>query len=185
MAFTSYYTEDELRNLGLKSYGHDVRLSRKASLYGVENISIGNNVRIDDFCILSGNVSIGNYVHINPYSGVFAGEAGVTFEDYSNLSSRIAIYAVSDDYSGEYMTSPLISAEYTNITQAPVRIGKYVIIGTGSVILPGVTISEGCAIGAMSLIKKSTEPWGIYVGVPCRRIKDRSRNMLKFEKDAY
>ena len=185
MAQTSYYTEEELAQLGLKSYGKDVRLSRKASLYGVGNISIGNHVRIDDFCVLSGNITIGNYVHINPYTGVYAGKAGVTFEDYSNLACRITIYAVSDDYSGEYMTSPLLPEECTNIKQAPVRICKHVIIGTCSAILPGVTIAEGCAIGAMSLVKNSTEPWGIYAGVPCRKIKDRSKNLLQFEKDEY
>lgn len=185
MALTSYYTEEELKELGLKSYGTDVRLSRKVSLYGVRNISIGNHVRIDDFCILSGNITIGNYVHINPYTGVYAGKSDVTFEDYSNLASRITIYAVSDDYSGGFMTSPLLPEECTNIKQAPVRIGKHVIIGTCSVVLPGVTIAEGCAIGAMSLVKKTTEPWGIYAGVPCKKIKERSQNLLQFDRDEY
>lgn len=185
MTMTSYYSEDELKSLGLKSFGKDVRLSRKASLYGISNISIGNHVRIDDFCILSGNITIGNYVHINPYTGIYAGQAGVILEDFANLASRITIYAVSDDYSGNYMTSPLIPEEFTNIRQSSVHIGKHVIVGTGSSILPGVDIKEGCAIGAMSLVKQSTTPWGIYAGVPCRKIKDRSKNLLKFEKDEY
>ena len=180
MVQTSYYTEEELSQLGLKSYGKDVRLSRKASLYQVENISIGNHVRIDDFCILSGNISIGNYVHINPFTGIYAGKAGVKLDDFTNLASRI-----SDDYSGEHMTSPLLPAEVTNIKQAPVHVCKHVIVGTGSAILPGVTIGEGCAIGAMSLVKKSCAPWGIYAGIPCERIKDRSTGLLKFEKCEY
>lgn len=174
----SYYSEEELATLGLKSYGKDVRLSRKASLYGVGGISIGNHVRIDDFCVLSGKIEIGNYVHINPFTGVFAGEKGVFFEDFSNLASRVTIYAVSDDYSGDYLTSPLLPKEVTNIRHASVHIGKYVIIGTGSSILPGVQIGEGCAIGAMSLVKKDCSPWGIYAGVPCRFIKARSKKML-------
>lgn len=182
---SSYYTEEELNTLGLKSYGKNIRLSRKASLYGIENISIGNHVRIDDFCILSGNIKIGNYVHINPYTGVYAGKVGITFEDYSNLSSRVTVYAVSDDYSGEFMTSPLLPEYCTNIRHASVRICKHVIVGTGSVILPGVTIEEGCAIGAMSLIKTSTEPWGIYAGIPCSRIKCRSKKLLQLVKDEY
>jgi len=52
----SFYTEDELKEIGLKSYGHNVLISRKANLYSVSEISIGNNVRIDDFCILSGKI---------------------------------------------------------------------------------------------------------------------------------
>lgn len=185
MAQTSYYTEEELTQLGLKSYGKDVHLSRKASLYGVGNISIGNHTRIDDFCVLSGNVTIGNYVHINPFTGIYAGKAGVTLEDFVNISSRNVIYAVSDDYSGAYMTSPLLPEVVTNIQQAPVHVCKHVIVGTGCTILPGVTIGEGCAIGAMSLVKHSCEPWGIYVGVPCKRIKERSKELLKFEKNEY
>ncbi len=185
MAMTSYYTEEELAQLGMKSFGVDVRLSRKASLYGAGNISIGNHVRVDDFCILSGNITIGNYVHINPFTGIYAGKAGVTLEDFANLASRITIYAVSDDYSGDFMTSPLLPEEVTNINQAPVHVGKHVIVGTGSSILPGVEIGEGCAIGAMSLVKNSCEPWGIYAGVPCKRIKERSKALLRFEKSEY
>ena len=185
MEQTSYYSEEELAGLGLKSYGKDVRLSRKTSLYGVGNISIGSHVRIDDFCILSGNITIGNYVHINPYIGVYAGKAGVTFSDFVNLSSKVTMYAVSDDYSGEYMTSPLLPEEVTNIKQAPIFVGKHVIIGTGSSVLPGVTIGEGCAIGAMSLVKDDCAPWGIYAGVPCVRIKERSNNLLTFERSEY
>jgi galactoside O-acetyltransferase len=182
---SSYYSEQELLALGLKSVGKDVRLSRKASLYGTQNISIGNHVRIDDFCVLSGNITIGNYVHINPYTGIYAGKAGVYIEDFCNFSSRITIYAVADDYSGNYMTSPLLPSECTNIQASPVYIRKHVIVGTSSSILPGVEISEGCAIGAMSLVKKNTKPWGIYAGIPCQRIKERSKNLLQFEKSEY
>lgn len=182
---TSYYSESELCSLGLKHVGKNVRLSRKTSLYGISNISIGDNVRIDDFCILSGKINIGNYVHINPYTGIYAGTSGVYIEDFCNFSSRITIYAVADDYSGEYMTSPLLPKECTNIQTAPVYIRKHVIIGTACNILPGVEIAEGCAIGAMSLIKHNTEPWGIYAGIPCKRIKERSRNLLKYESKVY
>lgn len=185
MAVSSYYTDEELQTLGLKSVGKDVRLSRKVSLYGISNISIGNHVRIDDFCVLSGNISIGNYVHINPFTGIYAGDAGVVLSDYVNMSSRVTIYAVSDDYSGEYMTSPLLPSECTNIRKAPVILRQHVIVGASSCIMPGVTVGEGCAIGAMSLVKDDLEAWGIYAGIPCRKIKDRSRSLLQYVKDEY
>ena len=182
---TSYYSRDELAAIGFKSFGTDVNISRKASFYGVENIVIGSHVRIDDFCILSGNISIGNYVHINPYCGVFAGSAGVTFEDYVNISSNVIIYAISDDYSGRTMTSPLIPEEYKNVRRAPVWIKKLTIVGTGSTILPGVVIGEGCAIGAMSLVKNDLPEWGIYCGIPCKYLKDRSNELLSLVHDEY
>ena len=64
---SSFYTVEELSSLGLKSYGHNVLISRKCSIYGAVNITIGDNVRIDDFCILSGNITIGSNVHISAY----------------------------------------------------------------------------------------------------------------------
>ncbi len=182
---TSFYTEKELSVLGFKSIGKDVLLSRKASIYGISNITIGSHVRIDDFCILSGKISIGNYVHINPYTGVFAGTAGVSFDDYANLASRVTIYAISDDYSGETLTSPLIPEKFKNLRREHVHIGKYVIIGTGTSILPGVNIGDGSAIGAMSLLKTSVDSWGIYAGTPVRFIKPRSKDMLNLLRDSY
>ena len=80
------------------------------------------------------------------------------------------------------MTNPTIPDELRKVTEEKVTIGKHVIVGTGSTILPGVSIGEGGSFGAMSLINKSTEPWGIYVGTPCRRIRERKKDLLEFEK---
>ena len=60
--------------------------------------------------------------------------------------------------------------------------GRHVIIGSGSVVFPGVKIAEGCSVGALSLVNKSTEPWGIYVGNPARRVKLRKQDLLLEEK---
>ena len=185
MGKTSFYTEEELAEIGLASFGMDVRISRNAKFYSPGEIRIGNHVRIDDFCILSGRISIGNYVHINPYSGLFASDSGIVLEDYVNLASKITMYAISDDYSGETMTSPLVPEKYKKLTKAKIVIGKYTIVGTGTSILPGVCIGEGCAIGSMSLVKASLDSWGIYAGIPCRYIKPRSKNLLNLVKDDY
>jgi len=64
---TSYYSKIELSQIGFKSLGDNVLISKKTSFYGISRICIGNNVRIDDFCVLSagiGGIFIGNYVHI-------------------------------------------------------------------------------------------------------------------------
>ncbi len=182
MKSRSYYSNEELESLGLKSYGSNVLISRKASIYGAKNISIGNNVRIDDFCILSGNITLGNYIHISAYCGLWGGTAGIKICDYSTTSSRTAVYAVSDDYSGNSMTNPTLPSEYRNVTEQPVIINRHVIIGSGCTILPGVNIGEGCALGSMSLVTHSIDPWGIYYGIPCERKKERSRDLLKMEE---
>ena len=116
----NFYSVEELKQLGIKKTGENVLISKKASIYGGANISLGNNVRIDDFCILSGNIEIGNYVHISAYAALFAGEAGIKIDDYVAISSRCVVYAVSDDYSGEYMTNPMVPEKYTNVIKKKV-----------------------------------------------------------------
>jgi galactoside O-acetyltransferase len=178
----SFYNEKELESIGFLSVGKNVLISRKASFYGVENISIGNNVRIDDFCILSGKIHLGSNIHISAYTALYGGKTGIELKDYSGVSSRCAIYAESDDYSGVALTNPMVPDKYRNIIKGKVVLEKHVIIGTGSTILPNVIIGEGASVGSMSLVNKSLEDWGVYVGIPCKRIKERDRKLLEYEK---
>ncbi len=175
----SFHNSNVLKGLGLKSYGQNVLISRKASIYSPEIIEIGDNVRIDDFCVVSGKISIGNYVHINPHCGIFAGMEGVEIGNYVSFASKVTIYAISDDYSGEYLTSTLIPSSRSFMKYGKVNIGDYSILGVGVSVLHGVDIEEGTAVGAMSLITSSTKPWSTYVGIPARFLKERSREMLK------
>ncbi len=178
----SFYTQKELTQIGFKNIGGGVLISKKASIYNAERISIGNHVRIDDFCILSGNIDIGNYVHISAAVLLFAGDEGIRIQDFSGISSRSAIYAVSDDYSGHAMTNPTVPENYRNVTGGTVTLERHVLIGTGCTILPNVTIGEGTSVGSMSLVNASLTPWGIYVGIPCRYIKERSKDLLVLEE---
>ena len=180
----SFYLEAELRSLGFRSVGEDVRLSRKASVYGAENISIGNHVRIDDFCVLAagvGGITIGNYVHI-AVGSTLIGAGMIAMADFSGLSSRVSIYSSSDDYSGATMTNPTVPREYTGVEHMDVFLGKHVIVGSGSVILPGATLEEGVAVSALSLVTKDCKAFGIYTGVPARRIKARKTDLLELER---
>jgi galactoside O-acetyltransferase len=171
----------QLQALGLKSYGQNVLISDKASIYSPHLISIGSNVRIDDFCILSGTITLGNYIHIAAYSALY-GKLGIEMEDYAGLSPRCTIFSASDDFSGEYMVSPMVPDELTNVTGGKVTIKQFTQIGAGTVILPNVTLEEGTAIGAMSLVKNDTEEWSIYGGCPAKKLKKRKRNILKLHE---
>jgi galactoside O-acetyltransferase len=168
-----------LLQLGLKKYGSNVLISRKCSIYSPEKISLGDNVRIDDFCILSGNIVLGNYIHISAYSSLFAGKYNIILEDFTTVSSRCAIYAESDDYSGESPTNPMLPEECRTTYGGNVILKSYAIIGSGCTLLPNLTIGEGAAVGAMSLITKDIPGWGIYGGVPCRFLKERSKKLLE------
>lgn len=178
----SFYLEDELNQIGLKQCGRNVLISRKASIYGAENITVGNNVRIDDFCILTGNIFIGDFVHIAAYTALYGGDKGIFIDDYAGLSSRISVYSQSDDFSGETMTNPMIPDEYKNVISEKVIISKHTIIGSGCVILPGVTLKEGSAFAALSLINRDANQWSVNAGIPFKEIKKRSNNLLALEK---
>ncbi len=180
---SSYYSKDEILTIGFHSVGENVRISRKCSIYSPDKIDIGNNVRIDDFCILSGMIRIGNYVHIAAVCLLFGGNDGIIMEDFTAISSRSALYAESDDYSGCALSNPTVPQEFRKISGGGITMRKHSIIGAGCTVLPGVVIGEGSSIGAMSLINKSLDAWGIYVGIPCRYIKERSKDLLKMEQD--
>lgn len=179
---TNFYSEEELQRLGFKSIGKNVKISKKATIYGASKMSIGSNVRIDDFCVLSGNIDIGNYIHISIYSGIQAGEAGVVLEDFTGLSTHCMIFAESDDYSGMYLTNPTVDAEFRGGISKKVYLRRHVILGSGTTVLPGVEIGEGTAVGSMSLVTKSLEPWGVYAGIPCKYIKPRLKDLLEKEQ---
>ncbi|WP_027633918.1 acyltransferase [Clostridium hydrogeniformans] len=178
----SFYSEEELKKIGFKSLGKNILLSRKTSIYGAENIELGNNCRIDDFTILSGSILIGDYVHIAAFCGIYGGDAGVIFEDFVGLSARSIVYAVTDDYGGEVLTNPNIPMEYKNIIKGKVVFKKHSLIGAGAIVLPGVKVGEGTSVGSMALINKDLLSWSIYVGIPAKKIKDRSRKLLDLEK---
>jgi dTDP-4-amino-4,6-dideoxy-D-glucose acyltransferase len=180
----AWLTIEEINNLGFAKVGRNVLLSNKSSYYNCSQIEIGDFVRIDDFCVLSagsGGISIGRNVHIAVYSSLI-GSGKIILGEFSGLSSRVSVYSSNDDYSGSAMTNPTIPAEFTNVTHDDVIIGRHVIIGSGSIILPGVVIEEGAAIGALSLVKKNCQPFTIYVGFPLKRIGARKQKLLEVEK---
>ena len=109
---------------------------------------------------------------------IAGGKPGIDMADFCTLAYGVKIFSQSDDYSGETMTNSLVSKKYKKGVFSKVTIGKQTIIGAGSVIMPGVELQDGTAVGAMSLVIRSTKAWGIYTGIPAKRLRDRSKNLL-------
>lgn len=179
----AYLSVSQLNKVGFKSLGNNVQISDKASIYNPENIEIGNDSRIDDFCVISGNVKIGRNVHIAVFCNVAGGEKGITLEDFSGLAYGCHVFTKSDDYSGTTLTNPTIPDIYKSVLTKEIIIGKHSIVGTNSIILPGVILAEGTSVGAFSMVTKSTQEWTIYFGIPAKRIKSRDRSLLILEKE--
>lgn len=182
MSMTSFYTSEELKTIGLGGYGNNVLISRYARIYGASNIFIENNVRIDDFCVLSisKELKIGNYVHIGCGSSIIGG-GSVIISDFCGISGRVSIYSSCDDFSGNYLTNPMVDEQFTSVMHAPVILEKHVIIGCGSVLMPGIRLEEGVAIGAMSFVTQNCKGGFIYCGNPLKRLIPRSTKYKELE----
>jgi acetyltransferase-like isoleucine patch superfamily enzyme len=178
----TFLSQQQLLDIPFRYLGKNVKISDKASIYNPEDIEIDDNSRIDDFCVISGRIRIGKFVHIAVFCNLAGGTEGIEIQDFAGLAYGCHVFSQSDDYSGETMTNPTITDKYKSITKEKITIKRHVIVGTGSLIFPGVTLEEGCAIGAASIVRKSTEPWYIYLGNPAKKLKPRSTNLLELEK---
>lgn len=177
----AFWSLDELRSFGFASFGEDVQISKHALIYQPHLISIGNNVRIDDFAKLNGKITIGSNIHIASFVCLM-GSYGITLKDYAQVSLRATLLSATDDFSGEFLVGPQIPSQYRKISGGEIVLEKHALVGAGSMIFPGVTLREGTAVGAMSLVMRSTKKWTVYFGNPAVAVKERSRNMLELEK---
>lgn len=178
----AYLSQADLEAMGFKQLGCNVQISSKASIYNPESIIIGDFSRIDDFCVISGRVEIGRNVHIAVFCNVAGGELGVYFHDFSGIAYSCSVFSQSDDYTGRTLTNPTIPSKYKKEAKKPVIIGRHCIVGTHSVIFPGVVLAEGTSVGAMTMVTKSTEAWSVYSGIPAKKIKTRKMDLLMLEE---
>ena len=179
----SFLTEAELCRVGFAQIGRNAKIHSRASIYCPENISLGHNVRIDDFAVIiaTGKVKLGTHVHI-PNFCYLGGTFGITLEDFCTLAPGVMIFSSSDDYHGSKLTNPTIPQHFIGGKKGLVTLMRHVIVGAGSVILPGCTLGEGASVGALSLVKGDLSSWSIYAGVPAQKLKDRKRDLLELER---
>lgn len=181
MALVSFLSTSEIALIGFKYVGKDPKISRFSQFYSPETISIGDNVRIDDFCILSGNISMGSHIHISAYSALF-GKSGIELNDFTGLSPRTTLFSESDDFSGDYLIGPQHNKKFTNVKHGKIILEKYTQTGANVIVLPGVTIGQGSVIGALSLVNCNIPEWSVFGGIPARFIKPRNRKLLDIIK---
>lgn len=146
-----FYAENNVNQGKRLTHGTGFRLSPLASLRSSHLLTVGKNVRVGERACLwcaspGGAISIGDDVIIAP-----------------GVMITTSNYGLSDGSS--------ISSQERNI--APVVIGNDVWLGYNSVILPGVTVGDGCVVGANAVVVEDLEPGGIYGGIPARRIGSR------------
>jgi len=181
-----YYTKEELKEIGIKEIGINIRLSKFARIYNPETTTIGDNVRIDDFCILTGNIEIGNFVHIGSYS-LLSGKNKIKIGNFISISNRVSLYTNNEDYSGgRGLITPTVPEKFQFTQKGEIKIDNHSLIGAHSVLLPCSHLKEGSTIGAMSLVKGICDDWTLYAGIPIKKIKKIPKEIrLNLEKDVY
>ena len=175
-----FYSSEDLREFGIAKVGSNVQVAKNITIIGPENVYLGNNIRIDGNTVInaySGFLKVKDFVHLGGGSFLSCG-GGIEFHDFSTISQGVRVYSNSDDYSGEFMTNPMVPKKYTNTVSGLVVFHEHVIVGSGTVVLPNCKLSEGVAVGALSLVDKSLGPWGIYGGMPAQYLKARSKSLL-------
>ena len=173
-----FFDVEELKEIGFSEVGENIQISRKSSFYKISG-RIGDNVRIDDFCIFKGHVDIGSYVHVAAYCSVSGAFAKVELHDFCTLSNRVSIFTGSDNYAADTLNNSQVPGELTSITKGPVTIGKAVLVGAHSVVLPGVTIGDAGSVGALAIVTKSIPPGGMARSAAVAVQHDRKRDVGK------
>lgn len=177
-----YYSREALEAMNFKSLGKRVMISEKACIYQPEKLSIGDDCRIDDFCVLLGDITLGRHVHIAMFVHIGGGNQGVVIDDFVSVAYRSSIATHSDDYSLQTLSGPTIPAWARGGDEGGVYVGKYVIIGTNSFVMPGSYIGEGTTVGAFSLVKGKLDDFYLYAGRPVRKIRENSRECINLAK---
>jgi len=145
-----------------------------ARVLGRDKIRFGDPVIIDDFAFVYARapLRVGDYVHIAVSSSVIA-VAEVDIGDFAAVSHGARVLSATDDFKDWGFGNSTVPLEFRNVKVAPIRIGRFCIVGANAVVLPGVSIGEGATVGACSVVTRDLAPWGVYIGN--RRIAERDR----------
>lgn len=173
----SWLSKEDLKKF--KHCGENVLVSKDALIFGHENISIGDNVRIDAFNLIlasSGYMNIGNFIHLAARS-TYLCSGGITLMDFAQVSMNCTLLSASDDFSGDYLIGPTVPENNRLVYKSHLRIEEHSVIGIGSVLSPGTIMNSGSALGGLSMTKRGQELEhdSIYIGNPARFLKKRTR----------
>lgn len=159
----------------LKFCGKDVRLYPLCKMIRAENAELDNNCQIFDnvFIDAGKRLRIGKYTTLT-WGVLIEGGAETYLGDrvFLGPSTKLltSTYKIQGFYTVEHLPEGCQETEYGNIT---IKDDAY--LGANCTVMPGITIGEGAVVGSNSLVTKDLEPWGIYVGTPCKKIGEREK----------
>lgn len=139
--------------------GKNVRIFDFVNLYGCE---IGDGTKIGTFVEIQRNSKIGKNVKVSTHSFICE---GVTIEDNVFIGHNVSF--INDKYPRATNPDGSMQTE-ADWKVVPTLVKRGASIGTGSVVMCGITIGENAVIGAGSVVTRDVPPNSVAFGVPAR-----------------
>jgi acetyltransferase-like isoleucine patch superfamily enzyme len=176
MALTSKVAR--LRAFATTLLNKNISMGKKSLVYSgsILETNLNGNIKLGKLNIVhsgvilqtyGGTITTGDCCNFNPYVVIY-GHGGVTIGNNVSIATHSVLVSFNHDFS---TSEQFIQAQ--GVSAKGIVIEDDVWIGAGVVILDGVTIAKGCVIGAGAVVSKSTEVYGVYVGVPAKFLKKR------------
>jgi len=122
-------------------------------------------------CNIGRNVFIGYDVWMD-----FNNASLISIGDGAHIANRCLLLCHQRDLTDYYSGDDYAKLSYK---KGAITIGEGVMIGMGTIVLPGVTIGDGSIVGAGSIVTRDIPEWSIAVGRPAKVIKSISRRNTK------
>lgn len=159
----------------------NLRIFEFTKIINPQFVFVGDNVIIDDFCLLYAKadmpIKIGSWVHIATFSSLTGGP--VTVGNYCGIAPGSRIIAGSEHYANGALMNPPIPEKFRSVIRKGCKMEDFSFVSTNCCIFPGVTIGEGAVVGAGSVVRSNLEPWGVYIMKRGKMIKIRNRDKNK------
>ncbi len=165
----------------------DLEIFEPVVLLNTEKFTLKARVKISELSVIAGGLGlyVGNFVHIASQCTISGGGYCI-LGDFVGVCSGTRIITGTDDTRGEGIPSPMVPPRFRSFYRSYVICETHAFLGTGCIIHPGVTIGEGTVVASGSVVTKSLEPWGVYMGAPAKRVKNRPKEkILEFSRQVY
>jgi galactoside O-acetyltransferase len=168
----------ELKDLAY--LGRSARVGRCVRVRCPEKVRIGDFTIIDDFTYISGGLDIGKYSHVAPNVSLVGARGTIRVGDFVGISAGSCIYAATSDYLSASLDLPGVPEEFQfGGTVEDVAVGDHVLLGSHTIVMPGVVLPEGVATAANTVLRKRQyEPWTFYAGWDGKRVTRRDHRRL-------
>ena len=158
--------------VNLKSCGSKTRLGRNVLIRGQQEITFNHGVQLDDYCYFdarAGRIEIGANARFNRNVHLNASVSGTIMIGNDCIIGPNVVFRTAN-HNFQSRKSIIRNQGHNSID---IKIGADVWVGAGAIILPGVTLGEGCVIAAGAVVTKSFEPFRVIAGVPAKELKER------------